>query len=87
MSESDSSKPSGRLRRILGAVGRAALLPVRGVGYLVRSGQAHQHFFLPDLFLILTCMCTLKGIQVTANQIYIFLSSRKKFFFGKACTF
>jgi pimeloyl-ACP methyl ester carboxylesterase len=30
-------------------VGRAALLPVRGAGYLVRSGKAHQHFFLPVL--------------------------------------
>jgi pimeloyl-ACP methyl ester carboxylesterase len=30
-------------------VGRAALLPVRGAAYLVRSGRAHQHFFLPVL--------------------------------------
>jgi len=44
----DSSQPS-RFRRALGAVGRAALLPVRGAGYLVRSGKAHQHFFLPVL--------------------------------------
>ena len=28
---------------------RAALLPVRGAGYLVRAGKAHQHFFLPVL--------------------------------------
>ena len=42
------SQPS-RFRRALGAVGRAALLPVRGAGYLVRSGRAHQHFFLPVL--------------------------------------
>jgi hypothetical protein len=30
-------------------MGRAALLPVQGAGYLVRSGRAHQHFFLPVL--------------------------------------
>ena len=48
MAASDSNPPS-RFRRALGAVGRAALLPVRGAGYLVRSGQAHQHFFLPAL--------------------------------------
>jgi pimeloyl-ACP methyl ester carboxylesterase len=30
-------------------VGRAAALPVRGAGYLIRAGQAHQHFFLPVL--------------------------------------
>jgi pimeloyl-ACP methyl ester carboxylesterase len=48
MSESDPNQPS-RFRRALGAVGRAALLPVRGAGYLVRSGKAHQHFFLPVL--------------------------------------
>ncbi|MFD2721794.1 esterase/lipase family protein [Hymenobacter monticola] len=48
MADSDSNPPS-RFRRALGAVGRAALLPVRGAGYLVRSGQAHQHFFLPVL--------------------------------------
>jgi pimeloyl-ACP methyl ester carboxylesterase len=44
-----ASQPPGRLRRVLGAVGKAALLPVRGAGYLVRAGQAHQHFFLPVL--------------------------------------
>jgi len=44
-----SSKQPSRLRRLLSGVGRAALLPVRGAGYLVRSGQAHQHFFLPVL--------------------------------------
>ncbi|MDO7854348.1 esterase/lipase family protein [Hymenobacter convexus] len=48
MADSDSPSPS-RFRRALGAVGRAALLPVRGAGYLVRSGKAHQHFFLPVL--------------------------------------
>ncbi|GAA4347240.1 hypothetical protein GCM10023185_02170 [Hymenobacter saemangeumensis] len=48
MKDSNSNSP-GRLRRLLGAVGRAALLPVRGAGYLLRSGQAHQHFFLPVL--------------------------------------
>lgn len=48
MSSSDPNQPS-RFRRALGAVGRAALLPVRGAGYLVRSGKAHQHFFLPVL--------------------------------------
>ena len=48
MSDSDAPQPS-RFRRALGAVGRAALLPVRGAGYLVRSGKAHQHFFLPVL--------------------------------------
>ena len=47
---SDSApKPPSRLRRALGAVGRAALLPVQGASYLVRVGQAHQHFFLPVL--------------------------------------
>ena len=30
-------------------MGRAALLPVRGASYVVRLGQAHQHFFLPVL--------------------------------------
>ncbi|MDO7849450.1 alpha/beta hydrolase [Hymenobacter sp. M29] len=48
MPDSDSHLPS-RFRRALGAVRRAALLPVRGASYLVRSGQAHQHFFLPVL--------------------------------------
>jgi pimeloyl-ACP methyl ester carboxylesterase len=48
MSDSDASQPS-RFRRALGAVGRAALLPVRGASYVVRAGQAHQHFFLPVL--------------------------------------
>jgi pimeloyl-ACP methyl ester carboxylesterase len=46
MATSPDNQP-GRLRRIFGAVGRAALLPVQGAGYLMRSGQAHQHFFLP----------------------------------------
>ncbi|GAA4034682.1 hypothetical protein GCM10022409_18900 [Hymenobacter glaciei] len=47
---SDSApKPPSRFRRALGAVGRAALLPVQGASYLVRAGQAHQHFFLPVL--------------------------------------
>ena len=48
MPDSDPRPPS-RFRRALGAVGRAALLPVRGASYLVRSGKAHQHFFLPVL--------------------------------------
>ena len=48
MPDSDPQPPS-RFRRALGAVGRAALLPVRGASYLVRSGKAHQHFFLPVL--------------------------------------
>ncbi len=48
MPDSDPNQPS-RFRRALGAVGRAALLPVRGASYLVRSGRAHQHFFLPVL--------------------------------------
>ena len=48
MPASDSNQPS-RFRRALVAVGRAALLPVRGASYLVRSGRAHQHFFLPVL--------------------------------------
>ncbi len=48
MPDSDP-KPPSRFRRALGAVGRAALLPVRGAGYLVQSGKAHQHFFLPVL--------------------------------------
>ena len=48
MSDSESPSPS-RFRRALGAVARAALLPVKGASYLVRSGKAHQHFFLPVL--------------------------------------
>ena len=48
MSDSDP-KPPSRFRRALEAVGRAALLPVRGASYVVRVGQAHQHFFLPVL--------------------------------------
>jgi pimeloyl-ACP methyl ester carboxylesterase len=48
MSDSDAPQPS-RFRRALGAVGRAALLPVRGASFVVRAGQAHQHFFLPVL--------------------------------------
>ena len=48
MPDSAPKLPS-RFLRALGAVGRAALLPVRGAGYLVRSGKAHQHFFLPVL--------------------------------------
>ena len=48
MPDSDPPQPS-RFRRALGAVGRVALLPVRGASYLVRSGKAHQHFFLPVL--------------------------------------
>ncbi|GAA3989190.1 hypothetical protein [Hymenobacter antarcticus] len=48
MPDSESPSPS-RFRRALGAVGRAALLPVKGASYLVRSGKAHQHFFLPVL--------------------------------------
>ena len=50
MTDSDPNQPSpSRFRRVLGAMGRAALLPVRGAGHLVRSGKAHQHFFLPVL--------------------------------------
>ena len=50
MTNSDPNPPQpSRFRRVLGAVGRAALLPVRGAGYLVRSGSAHRHFFLPVL--------------------------------------
>ena len=48
MAKSDPNQPS-RFLRALGAVGRTALLPVRGASYLVRSGKAHQHFFLPAL--------------------------------------
>lgn len=48
MATSPENQPS-RFRRLLGAVGRVAVLPVRGAGYLIRSGQAHQHFFLPVL--------------------------------------
>ena len=44
----DPSSPS-RFRRTLGALGRAALVPVRGAAYVVRAGRAHQHFFLPVL--------------------------------------
>ena len=46
--DANANQPS-RFRRALAAVGRAALLPVRGASYLVRSGKAHQHFFLPVL--------------------------------------
>ena len=51
MSDSADSAPKlpSRFRRALGAVGKAALLPVRSAGYLVRIGQAYQHFFLPVL--------------------------------------
>ncbi|MET4075500.1 alpha/beta fold hydrolase [Hymenobacter sp. UYCo722] len=49
MSDDSAPKPPSRFRRALGAVGKAALLPVRGASYLVRVGQAHQHFFLPVL--------------------------------------
>ena len=42
-------KPPSRFRRTLGAVGKAAMLPVRSASYLVRIGQAYQHFFLPVL--------------------------------------
>ena len=48
MTDSEPNQPS-RFRRALGAVGRAALLPVRGANYLVRTSKAHQHFFLPVL--------------------------------------
>lgn len=48
LTPSPDNQPS-RFRRLLGAVGRVAVLPVRGAGYLIRSGQAHQHFFLPVL--------------------------------------
>ena len=49
MSDESAPQPPSRFRRALGAVGRAALLPVQGASYLVRAGQAHQHFFLPVL--------------------------------------
>ncbi len=49
MSDDSAPQPPSRFRRALGAVGRAALLPVQGASYLVRAGQAHQHFFLPVL--------------------------------------
>ncbi|RZK17229.1 MAG: alpha/beta fold hydrolase, partial [Hymenobacter sp.] len=45
---SASSEPS-RLRRALGTLAHAALLPVRGATLLYQSGRAHQHFFLPVL--------------------------------------
>ena len=48
MPDSESPSPS-HFRRALGAVGRAALLPVKGANYLARLGKAHQHFFLPVL--------------------------------------
>ncbi len=48
MPELPEGQPS-RLRRALKAAGRAATAPVRGAAYLVRSGRAHQHFFLPVL--------------------------------------
>jgi pimeloyl-ACP methyl ester carboxylesterase len=43
-----SSTPSP-LRRALGTLTRAVLLPVRGATQLYQSGRAHQHFFLPVL--------------------------------------
>ena len=43
-----SSTPSP-LRRALGTLTRAALLPVRGAAQLYQSGRAYQHFFLPVL--------------------------------------
>jgi pimeloyl-ACP methyl ester carboxylesterase len=49
MATTSAENQPSRFRRLLGAVGRAAVLPVRGAGYLIRSGQAHQHFFLPVL--------------------------------------
>jgi pimeloyl-ACP methyl ester carboxylesterase len=49
MSDSADANQPSRFRRALGAIGRTALLPVRGASYLVRSGKAHQHFFLPVL--------------------------------------
>lgn len=48
MPELPTGQPS-RLRRLLAAAGRAATAPVRGAAHLVRSGRAHQHFFLPVL--------------------------------------
>ena len=48
MPDLPEGQPS-RWRRILAAAGRAAAAPVRGAAYLVRSGRAHQHFFLPVL--------------------------------------
>jgi pimeloyl-ACP methyl ester carboxylesterase len=37
------------LRRALGTLTRAALLPVRGAAQLYQSGRSYQHFFLPVL--------------------------------------
>ena len=37
------------LRRALGTLKQAALLPVRGAAQLYQAGRAHQHFFLPVL--------------------------------------
>ena len=48
MPDAPEQRPS-RLRRALAAAGRVATAPVRGAAYLVRSGRAHQHFFLPVL--------------------------------------
>lgn len=48
MPNASEERPS-RLRRALAAAGRVATAPVRGAAYLVRSGRAHQHFFLPVL--------------------------------------
>ena len=44
-----ASPESSRLRRALGTLAHAALLPVRGATLLYQSGRAHQHFFLPVL--------------------------------------
>jgi pimeloyl-ACP methyl ester carboxylesterase len=48
MPTSPADEPS-RLRRALGTLAHAALLPVRSATRLYESGRAHQHFFLPVL--------------------------------------
>ncbi|RYY20177.1 MAG: hypothetical protein EOO36_04015 [Cytophagaceae bacterium] len=48
MPASPADEPS-RLRRALGTLAHAALLPVRSATRLYASGRAHQHFFLPVL--------------------------------------
>ncbi len=45
----DASSTPSPLRRALGTLTRAALLPLRGAAQLYQSGRAHQHFFLPVL--------------------------------------
>ena len=66
-----NSNQSSRFRRALGAVGRAALLPVRGASYLVRSGQAHQHFFLPVVAWCMNLRSRLTGLATGDQGLFM----------------